>query len=1645
MSTNWKDIGMNSGNMKHHRNITSNRVNYENGKWDSIYDISGIDSKGYIFDISGQNVVVGIGTDKPFSRLSLGSNENSGEFSPTKPGQLAAIALNEESNGDKFNGLFYNTDISGQSRGADQISGIQLMSSVNGFNVTDSNNGQLIIGSDNVTTVGGRPRIGNESYTNATQFLPGTHGDRKIVLDARGSIRTDGYINFYNKTSTSYEPPGASYDNHDDIPVGSLFLSAGLGDATPNAGLYFKKTNNGNDDDIIEITGGSGGGGGSGIDVSGSAFFDGSLNHLIEDPTTGIYHNYPYIIQKNEDDDFSGGTPITFSGGVWSKEDASGVIGFQNALTIRQGNLSVVTENGENIKVTDTASSLLTSFQDYSGGIIFAEKQLLIGTTTDTKNGNNRSGYAIIDTQTIDETATLLSYNFKHSSATSAEKYNPAKASNSIILLKKDINEDGNTANSSKGCVIGNIFDASNSIIIGGRFGEVSTPNSLISHPIDQGYCNNNIVDPSGCNIVFGYKNTLQYTPNSFIMGAINNVDNTNNKINIQTEGGTIVVGSSNKINNKSSNDPINKNPQNVIFGNNNNINNSENSFIQGKSNINFGSSNVIFGNSNKLGNVSMTSELNDYNRYYTTENSFVQGKDNQILAPSGETILNAFIAGKNNTLDMSSNTFSTNTNSGFTLLGCYAGISGENFSSPIKSATDGDIIEDLSNIRFALGTKEMYDYRTGDDKEINRGNVFTIDYSGNTHIYGNLIVDGSNVVLRTEYLDVSDNNLSLNYPGTNSPEGGGITILDTTTGQGHKGLIWTANHTYTDNCWDTSGADISTNNIFAMDISAQDISCVDISAASGYFQGDVYIGNKLTVVGLIDPTGLIISSTNGVDLGTMGATEAGLYTDGDDLFFVPKSTAYNSTTVKKFAQVDNGNILEVGTSIVAGTDGAADSVKIATSNNGEIIFEGSADDDHQTSIQVTNPTADRTITFPNATGNVVLDTDTVTLTNKTLTTPTISTPTISAVNATTGGQIKFREGTDGGTDEVTLECPDTVDSGGITVTLPSSTGTIALTSDITSGGQSGSFTSLVVGTGDGEAHSIKINGSSGGGEIIFEGTTKDSYETKLVVSEPTADQTITFPNATGNVVLDTNTVTLTNKTLTTPTISTPTISTPTISAVSASTGGQIKLREGTNNGSNVLTLQCPADCGTGITVTLPSSAGTIALTGDIPDTSNFITASSNDTLTNKTLTTPTISTPTISAVGTSTGGQIKLREGTNNGSNVLTLQCPADCGTGITVTLPSSAGTIALTGDIPDTSNFITASSNDTLTNKTLTTPIISAVGTSTGGQIKLREGNLNGGTNIITLQAPGSINNDYIVNLPTAAGNLITNADVYDGTQGSGQTLGAPGLVPGRSAGALTTTKFLREDGSWQIPSSTVDWANPGTIGSNNANSGAFTTLSASSTSTLTGNVTVGGDTAFSITKALHSTGGGTPLSINGQEAHDDNQSGVGTQYKGGDVSIVGGAGANSGEQGDININGENIKFNNGYGNTGTTITSLGIQTNGSLTVDSTSTLTGNVSIGGNLTVGGVSLSFTSLTSNTTISSGNYVIGAANLDITLGTPSAAGQIVTIYTTTNAYDLIRNSSSASVAASSTTVCISTGTGAANWIAYRNGLGIVFQ
>jgi hypothetical protein len=111
--------------------------------------------------------------------------------------------------------------------------------------------------------------------------------------------------------------------------------------------------------------------------------------------------------------------------------------------------------------------------------------------------------------------------------------------------------------------------------------------------------------------------------------------------------------------------------------------------------------------------------------------------------------------------------------------------------------------------------------------------------------------------------------------------------------------------------------------------------------------------------------------------------------------------------------------------------------------------------------------------------------------------------------------------------------------------------------------------------------------------------------------------------------------------------------------AASNSAGGSIKFLEGTDNGTNGVTLQGPASTAD-VTVLLPAAADTL------------VGKATTDTLTNKTLTDPVL-TPTAT-----TGGKIEFLEGTNNGTNKATLIGPASTAD-VTITLPAATGTLAL------------------------------------------------------------------------------------------------------------------------------------------------------------------------------------------------------------------------------------------------------------------------------------------------------------------------------------------------------------------------------
>jgi len=74
-------------------------------------------------------------------------------------------------------------------------------------------------------------------------------------------------------------------------------------------------------------------------------------------------------------------------------------------------------------------------------------------------------------------------------------------------------------------------------------------------------------------------------------------------------------------------------------------------------------------------------------------------------------------------------------------------------------------------------------------------------------------------------------------------------------------------------------------------------------------------------------------------------------------------------------------NVTITGNLTVQGTQTKVDSTTIEVTNS--FTFEGTTSDDHETVLTVENPTADRTVTIPNATGTIVLKDSTDVLTNK--------------------------------------------------------------------------------------------------------------------------------------------------------------------------------------------------------------------------------------------------------------------------------------------------------------------------------------------------------------------------------------------------------------------------------------------------------------------------------------------------------------------------------------------------------------------------------------------------------------------------------------------------------------------------------------
>ena len=490
--------------------------------------------------------------------------------------------------------------------------------------------------------------------------------------------------------------------------------------------------------------------------------------------------------------------------------------------------------------------------------------------------------------------------------------------------------------------------------------------------------------------------------------------------------------------------------------------------------------------------------------------------------------------------------------------------------------------------------------------------------------------------------------------------------------------------------------------------------------------------------------------------------------------------TTYNSTAA------DVGDIASVtGASGVIGA--ATDIIEAITLMNTEvtgikdgtttfassITFEGSTDDAHETTLAVTDPTADRTITFPDASGTVVTTTATQTLTNKTLTNPTINAGTFSGtftgtMDATSlvlsGASPLVFEGGTADAHETTLAFVDP--TGDRTVSIPNATDTLvgkATTDTFTnksidldantltgslaefnSALQSDSFVSLTGSetltnktltspTINGGTFSGSFTGTqdltglvmSGASPLVFEGATDDAHETTIAFVDPTGDRTITFFNATDTLVGKATTDTLTNK-----------------------------------------SVDLDANTLTGSLAEFNS-----ALQGD-----SFVSLTGSETLTNKTLTSPTINGGTFSGSFTGTqdltglvfsGASPLVFEGASadahettvafvdptadrtitffNATDTLVGKATTDTFTNKTFDLGgtgnSFTGSLAEFNSALQSNSFVSLTGSETLTNKTLTAPVLTSavLNTAVSGSAVLDEDDLssNSATKLATQQS--------------------------------------------------------------------------------------------------------------------------------------------------------------------------------------------------------------------------------------------------------------------------------------------------------------------
>ena len=260
--------------------------------------------------------------------------------------------------------------------------------------------------------------------------------------------------------------------------------------------------------------------------------------------------------------------------------------------------------------------------------------------------------------------------------------------------------------------------------------------------------------------------------------------------------------------------------------------------------------------------------------------------------------------------------------------------------------------------------------------------------------------------------------------------------------------------------------------------------------------------------VSVASGNGLTYNSSTGV-LGTSAIPNSQLA--NDDITFGNTSVALGASTTNL------GGMNSITTSTLnIGSAGGAGHILL---NSSGITFEGATPNDFETTLAVTDPTADRTITFPDNGGTVALTSDivypvtlnnSVTLTNKTL---------ALGNNTISGTLAQFNTAVTDAT-LVSTTGSETLTNKSVNLANNTLTGTFAQFNTAVSNATLVSTTGTETLTNKSLTAPVLTGSSASAGSIIFkEDTDNGTNSATLKGPASTADVTITLPAETGTVL----------------------------------------------------------------------------------------------------------------------------------------------------------------------------------------------------------------------------------------------------------------------------------------------------------------------------------------------------------------------------------------------------------------------------------------------------------------------------------------------------------------------------------------------